>query len=50
MALRRLLCIALIQSSFYYAYSAWNPILTKKLKYRTTQNKYMCFYLQLEIN
>ena len=49
-ALRRLLCNALIQPHFDYACSVWYPNLTKKLKHRiqTTQNKYMCFCLQLD--
>ena len=50
LALRRLLCNALIQPHFDYACSAWCPNLTKKLKHRiqTTQSKCMCFCLQLE--
>ena len=48
--LRRLLCNALIQPHFDYACSAWYPNLTKKLKHRiqTTNNKRMCFCLQLD--
>ena len=48
--LRRLLCNALIQPDFDYACSAWYLNLTKKLKHRfqTTQNKCMCFCLQLD--
>ena len=46
---RHLLCNALIQPHFDYAYSAWYPNLAKKLKdrIRTTQNKCMHFSLQL---
>ena len=49
-ALRCVLCNALIQSYFDYAWSAWYPNLTKKLKYRiqTFQNKCMPFSLQLD--
>ena len=49
-ALRRLLCNALIKPHFDYACSAWYPNLTKKLKHRiqTTQNKCICFCLQLD--
>ena len=48
--LRRLLCNALIQPHFDYACSVWYRNLTKKLKHRiqTTQNKCMCFCLQLD--
>ena len=46
--LRRLLCNALIQLHFDYAYSAWYPNLSKKLKNRiqTSQNKCIRFCLQ----
>ena len=46
--LRRLLCDALIQLHFDYAYSAGYPNLSKKLKNRiqTSQNKCICFCLQ----
>ena len=49
-ALRPLLCSALIQPHFDYACSAWYPNLTKKFKHRiqTTQNKCICFGLQLD--
>ena len=49
-ALRCLLCNALIQLHFDYACSAWYPNLTKKLKHgiQTTQNKCMHFCLQLD--
>ena len=48
--LRRLLRNALIQPHFDYACSVWYPNLTKKLKHiiRTTQNKCICFCLQLD--
>ena len=48
--LRRLLSNALIQPHFDYAYSAWYPNLTKKLKNRiqTSQNKCIRFRLQLD--
>ena len=49
-ALRRLLCNALMQHHFDYACSTWYPNLTNKLKHKiqTTQNKCMCFCLQLD--
>ena len=52
-AMRCVLWNAVIQLHFdyaCYACSAWYPNLTKKLKHRiqTTQNKYMCFCLQLD--
>ena len=49
-ALRRVLCNALIQPHFDCTCSAWYPNLTKKLKHRiqATQNKCMCFWLQLD--
>ena len=48
--LRRFLCNVLIQSHFDCACSAWYTDLTKKLKNRiqTSQNKYICFCLQLD--
>ena len=47
--LRRLLCNALIQTSFDYACSSWYPNLTKKLRIRlqATQNKAVRFCLRL---
>ena len=50
LTLRRLLCSILIQPHFYYPCSTWYRNLTKKLKHRiqTTQNKCMCFCLQLD--
>ena len=47
--LRRLPCNALLQPHFDYACSAWYHNLTNKMKSRiqTTQNKCMCFCLQL---
>ena len=49
-ALRRLLRNALTQSHFGYTCSSWYPNLTKNLRHRiqTTQNKCMCFCLQLD--
>ena len=49
-ALRRLLCNALRQPHFDYAYFAWYPNLTKKLNHRiqTIQNKCIRFCLKLE--
>ena len=38
-ALRRLVCNAFIQPHFDYACSAWYPNLTKKIKYRISQDK-----------
>ena len=48
--LRRLLCNAVIQPLFDYAYTAWFPNLSKKLRLRfqATQNKNMRFCLQLD--
>ena len=48
--LRRFLCNPVIQPHFDYAYSAWYPNLSKKLKHRiqTPQNKCMRFCLQLD--
>ena len=48
--LRRLLCNALIQPFFDYAYTAWFPNLLKKLRLRlqATQNKCIRFCLQLD--
>ena len=43
-SLRRLLCNALVQPHFDYAYSAWYPNLTQ-----TIQNKCIRFCLQQEI-
>ena len=45
-----LFCNALMQPLFDYACSAWYPNLTRKLKNRikTTQNKCMHFWLQLD--
>ena len=50
LTLRRLLCSILIQPHFHYPCSTWYRNLTKKLKHRiqTTQNKCMCFCLQLD--
>ena len=49
-ALRPLLCSALIQPHFDYAYSAWYANLTKKLKNRiqASQNKRIHFCPQLD--
>ena len=49
LALRRLLCNALIQPHFDYVCSAWYSNLTKKIKHRiqTPQNKCIRFCLQL---
>ena len=48
--MRRLLCNALIQPHFDYASSAWYPNLSRKLKNKiqTSQNKCVCFSLQLD--
>ena len=48
--MRRLLCNALIQPHFDYASSAWYPNLSRKLKNKiqTSQNKCVCFCLQLD--
>ena len=48
--LRRLLCNTLIQPHFDYAYSAWYPNLTKKLKNKiqTSQNKFIRFCPHLD--
>ena len=48
--MRRLLCNALIQPHFDYASSAWYTNLSRKLKNKiqTSQNKCVCFCLQLD--
>ena len=49
-ALRRSLCNALNQPHFGYAFSAWYPNLTQKMKNKTlvTQNKCIWYCLQLD--
>ena len=44
-ALRRLLCNALIQLHFDYAWSAWYPDQTKELKYRIQTTQVYAFLL-----
>ena len=48
--LRRLLCNALIQPHFDYAFTVWYPDLSKKLKdkLQVTRNKYIRFCLKLQ--
>ena len=48
--LRRLLCNALIQPHFDYAFTVWYPDLSKKLKdkLQVTQNKCIRFCLKLQ--
>ena len=44
-ALRRLLCNALIQLYFDYAWSVWYPHVTKKLKQNSNYSKQVCTFL-----
>ena len=49
-ALRRMLCIALIQLDFDYECSAWYPNQAKQIKNRIQATKFKCMHFRLQLD